>query len=342
MKLLSIAIPCYNSAAYMGKCIESLLPGGEDVEIIIVNDGSAKDNTAEIADQYAAEYPGIVKAIHKENGGHGSAVNAGIENATGLYFKVVDSDDWVQEEAYMKILDTLRTIAGGGKSLDMLVSNFVYEKEGEKRKKVMHYRHILPQDKIFTWSDCRHFPKAHYILMHSVIFRTQMLKDSGLKLPEHTFYVDNIYVFEPLLHVENMYYLDVNFYRYYIGRADQSVNEDIMISRLDQQIRVNKMMIDYYVDNKQELAKSKRRRQYMRNYLEIIMTVSSILCIRSGTEEHLAVKKELWQYLKQKDKLLFLWMRNGIMGGAMNLPGKGGRKISVEGYRICQKIFNFN
>lgn len=342
MKLLSIAIPCYNSAAYMGKCIESLLPGGEDVEIIIVNDGSAKDNTAEIADRYAAEYPGIVKAIHKENGGHGSAVNTGIENATGLYFKVVDSDDWVQEEAYMKILDTLRNIAGGGKSLDMLVSNFVYEKEGEKRKKVMHYRHILPQDKIFTWSDCRHFPKAHYILMHSVIFRTQMLKDSGLKLPEHTFYVDNIYVFEPLLHVENMYYLDVNFYRYYIGRADQSVNEDIMISRLDQQIRVNKMMIDYYVDNKQELAKSKRRRQYMRNYLEIIMTVSSILCIRSGTEEHLAVKKELWQYLKKKDKLLFLWMRNGIMGGAMNLPGKGGRKISVEGYRICQKIFNFN
>lgn len=80
----------------------------------------------------------------------------------------------------------------------------------------------------------------------------------------------------------------------------------------------------------------------MRNYLEIIMTVSSILCIRSGTEEHLAVKKELWQYLKQRDKMLYLWMRNGIMGGAMNLPGKGGRKISVEGYRICQKIFNFN
>lgn len=342
MKLLSIAIPCYNSAAYMKKCINSLLPGGEDVEILIIDDGSTKDDTAEIADRYEAEYPGIVRAIHKENGGHGSAVNTGIENANGLYFKVVDSDDWVQEEAYRQILDTLRAMVEGGKSLDMLVSNFVYEKEGEKRKKVMHYRHILPKDKLFTWSDCRHFSKGHYILMHSVIFRTRLLKDSGLKLPEHTFYVDNLYVFEPLLHVENMYYLDVNFYRYYIGRADQSVNEGVMISRLDQQIKVNKMMIDYYVDNKQEIMQTKRRRQYMRNYLEIIMTVSSILCIRSGTEEHLAVKKELWKYLKQKDKLLYLWMRNGIMGGAMNLPGRGGRKISVEGYRICQKIFNFN
>ena len=342
MKLLSIAIPCYNSAAYMKKCINSLLPGGEDVEILIIDDGSTKDDTAEIADRYEEEYPGIVRAIHKQNGGHGSAVNTGIENASGLYFKVVDSDDWVQEEAYKQILDTLRTMAEGGKSLDMLVSNFVYEKEGEKRKKVMHYRHILPKDKLFTWSDCRHFSKGHYILMHSVIFRTKLLKDSGLKLPEHTFYVDNLYVFEPLLHVENMYYLDVNFYRYYIGRADQSVNEGVMISRLDQQIKVNKMMIDYYVDNKQEIMQTKRRRQYMRNYLEIIMTVSSILCIRSGTEEHLGVKKELWKYLKQKDKLLYLWMRNGIMGGAMNLPGRGGRKISVEGYRICQKIFNFN
>ncbi|HKM34231.1 MAG TPA: glycosyltransferase [Lachnospiraceae bacterium] len=342
MKLLSIAVPCYNSAAYMGKCIESLLTGGEDVEILIVNDGSTKDNTAEIADQYQAKYPGIVKAIHKENGGHGSAVNTGIANATGLYFKVVDSDDWVQKEAYMKILDTLRSIAGGGKSLDLLISNYVYEKDGEKHKKIIHYRRILPKDKMFTWSDCRRFTKGHYILMHSVIFRTKLLKESGLKLPEHTFYVDNIYVFEPLLHVENMYYLDVNFYRYYIGRADQSVNENIMISRLNQQILVNKLMIDYYVDNKSQILKTKRRHQYMRNYLEIIMTVSSILCIRSGTEEHLAVKKELWQYLKQKDKMLYIWMRNGIMGGAMNLPGKGGRKISVEGYRICQKIFNFN
>lgn len=342
MKLLSIAIPCYNSAAYMGKCIESLLPGGEDVEILIVDDGSTKDNTAEIADEYEAKYPGIVRAIHKENGGHGSAVNVGIENAAGLYFKVVDSDDWVQEEAYRQILDTLRSIVAGGKALDMLISNFVYEKEGEKHKKVMNYRHILPKDKVFTWNDCHHFSKGHYILMHSVIFRTRLLKESGLHLPEHTFYVDNIYVFEPLLHVENMYYLDVNFYRYYIGRADQSVNESVMISRLDQQLKVNKLMIDYYVDHKAQIIKTKRRHQYMRNYLEIIMTISSIMCIRSGTKEHLDAKKELWQYLKQRDKLLFLRMRNGIMGGAMNLPGKGGRKISVEGYRICQKIFNFN
>ena len=77
MKLLTFTIPCYNSQDYMRHCIESILPGGEDVEILIVDDGS-KDDTAAIADEYAEKYPTIVKAIHQENGGHGEAVNAGI------------------------------------------------------------------------------------------------------------------------------------------------------------------------------------------------------------------------------------------------------------------------
>ena len=112
MKLLSIAIPCYNSQDYMENCIESLLVGGEEVEILIVDDGSS-DRTAEIADDYARKYPTIVKAIHQENGGHGEAVNAGIRNATGLYFKVVDSDDWVNKEAYVQILKTLYELLRG-------------------------------------------------------------------------------------------------------------------------------------------------------------------------------------------------------------------------------------
>lgn len=291
MKLLSIAIPCYNSAAYMKKCIESLLVGGEDVEILIVDDGSTKDNTAQIADEYAEKYPSIIKTIHKENGGHGSGVNTGIDHATGLYFKVVDSDDWVKKDAYFKVLEKLREYSQEENALDMLISNFVYDKEGAKRKKIMQYRKILPVDQVFSWDDCHHFSKAHYILMHSVIFRTQLLRDCGIRLPEHTFYVDNLYVFEPLPYVRRMYYLDVNFYRYYIGRADQSVNESVMITRVDQQIRVNKIMIDYMLEHKKEILKNKRLYQYMRNYLEIIMAISSIILIRSETEENLKRRK---------------------------------------------------
>lgn len=325
----------------MRKCIESLLVGGEDVEILIIDDGSS-DGTAEIADGYQALYPSIVKVIHKVNGGHGSAVNEGLAHATGLYFKVVDSDDWVKDSAYLKILDTLREIIADGSTLDMLISNFVYEKEGEKKHKVMKYRHALPQDKIFGWGEVKHFHKGQYILMHSVIFRTRLLRECGLKLPEHTFYVDNIFVFEPLPFVKNMYYLDVNFYRYYIGREGQSVNESVMISRIDQQIKVNKIMVDYFVEKKAKICSRRKLKNYMLNYLEIITVISSIMLIRSGTEENLEKKVELWKYIKQKDMGLYMRLRYGVLGSSMNLPGKGGRKISVEGYKICQRFFKFN
>ncbi len=341
VKLLSVAIPSYNSEAYMRKCIDSLLVGGEDVEILIVDDGST-DRTGAIADEYEKNYPSIVKAVHKENGGHGSAVNAGLEHASGLYFKVVDSDDWVKESAYFKILEVLRDITEGDSTLDMLISNFVYEKEGETKHKVMKYRHALPQDKIFTWSEVKHFHKGQYILMHSVIFRTRLLRECGLKLPEHTFYVDNIFVFEPLPFVRNMYYLDVNFYRYYIGREGQSVNEDIMISRVDQQIKVNKIMVDYLSDNMDRVYTKRKLKNYMVNYLEIITVISSILLIRSGTEENLEKKQELWKYIKKKDMRLYMRLRYGVLGNSMNLPGKSGRKISVEGYKICRRFYKFN
>lgn len=337
MKLLTFAIPCYNSESYMEHCIESLLPGGEDVEILIVDDGSTKDRTAEIADAYEKKYPGIVRAIHQENGGHGEAVNAGIRNATGLYFKVVDSDDWVDYEAYMKILAKLKELAGGNRTLDMFIANYVYEKEGAKRKKVMRYT-ALPQDKLITWEDSK-FHKGQYILMHSVIYRTQLLRECGLELPKHTFYVDNIYVYKPLPNVKYMYYMDVDFYRYFIGRDDQSVNEKVMIGRIDQQIRVNKIMVDAF-----DLWKlpNKKLRKYMFNYLEIITVVSTIMLIRSGTQENLDKKRELWKYIKDKDIRLFHRLRSGIMGNTMNLPGKGGRKISVAAYKISQKVVGFN
>ena len=337
MKLLTFAIPCYNSQDYMEHCINSILPGGDDVEILIIDDGS-KDRTAEIADDYEKRYPGIVRAIHQENGGHGEAVNAGIRNATGLYFKVVDSDDWVDADAYKKILDKLRELAGGPTTLDMLLANYVYEKEGAKHKKVMRQTGF-PQDQVFTWSDIRHFYKGHYILMHSVIYRTKLLRECGLELPKHTFYVDNIYVYKPLPYVRTMYYMDVDFYRYFIGRDDQSVNEKVMISRIDQQIRVNKIMLD---DVDLHKVTNLKCRKYMLNYLEIITVVTTIMLIRSGTEENLEKKRELWKYIKDKDITIFHKLRHGIMGQTMNLPGKGGRKISVAAYRLSQKVVGFN
>ena len=338
MKYISFAIPCYNSQDYMAHAIESILPGGDEVEIIIVNDGS-KDKTSQIAHEYMDKYPDIIKVIDKENGGHGDAVNAGLANASGKYFKVVDSDDWVDEEALHKILMLMRHLEEDNEQIDMLISNYVYEKVGVTHKKCIHYRNVLPQDEVFRWDDIGHFRLDQYILMHSVIYRTDMLKLSQMRLPKHTFYVDNIYVYYPLPHVRKIYYLDVDFYRYFIGREDQSVNEKVMIARVDQQIFVTKTMIDMYQLKK---VTSKKLRQYMINYLAIMMTVSSILLIRSKEKENLEEKKELWLYLKKRDMKTYIKIRYGILGQTMNIPGKSGRKISSLAYTVARRIIGFN
>lgn len=338
MKYISFAIPCYNSEAYMSKAIESILKGGEDVEILIINDGST-DRTSEIAHAYEEQYPTIIRAIDKENGGHGDAVNTGLKYATGLYYKVVDSDDWVDEAALMKILDVLHDLVEKKKMIDMLVSNYVYEKVGAKRKKVIHYQNVMPENKIITWRDMGHFRIGQYILMHSVMYRTELLRMCKLELPKHTFYVDNIYVYYPLPHVKTFYYLNVNFYRYFIGREGQSVNEQNMIKRIDQQLFVTREMIDMYSMRK---ISNKRLRSYMTNYLAIMMTVSSIIAIRSKNPENMEKKKELWAYLREKDILLYRKIRYGILGQTMNLPGKPGRKVSSLAYTLANRIFGFN
>ncbi len=323
----------------MKNCIESLLTGGDRVEIIIVDDGSQKDNTLEIAREYEAAYPDIIKAVHQENGGHGEAVNTGLANATGLYFKVVDSDDHLDPEGLQKVLDKLEEYSFKSNALDMMICNYVYDKEGARHKKVMAYRTALPMNRVFGWNEIRHFHAGQYILMHSVIYRTQLLKDCELRLPKHTFYVDNLYVYYPLPYVRRVYYMNIKLYRYYIGRADQSVNEQIMIGRIDQQIRVTKLMLSSHDLMKIQPAKL---RKYMMSYFEIMMTISSILAIRSGSEENLAKRDELWEYLKENDRAVYRKLRGRAFGRISNARRKVDMKATDFIYRVTRRIYGFN
>ena len=339
MKLLSVIVPCYNSEDYLGNCLDSLLSLSEEtLEILVVNDGS-QDRTGDIADAYARKYPDTVSAVHQENKGHGGAVNSGLALATGLYIKVVDSDDWVDRKAYEQVVNTLKGFVAEKMPVDLLISNFVYEKEGAKRKKSVSFANVLPQNRVFTWDDTGSFKRGQYLLMHSMIYRRQVLENSMLKLPEHTFYVDNLFAYLPLDYVNTLYYLDVDFYRYYIGRDDQSVNEAVMIKRIDQQLKVNRAMID-----ERPLSHSRNRKLqlYMLHYLEIITTVSSILLIRAKTPECMLKKQELWKSIKERDHELYRQLRFGLLGHVVNLPGRVGRSISLELYKISQKAIGFN
>lgn len=334
MKLLSIVVPSYNSQDYLNKAIESVTDLNDArIELLVVDDGS-KDETFAVAKQYQAQFPNIVVAIHQENKGHGGAVNAGLQHATGKYFKVLDSDDWLNEEALKRVMDTLTEFENNQQTVEVLFTNYVYEQEGAEAKKVVRYRYIFPENKIFQWGDTRPFPTGKYIMMHSIIYQTQALKASGLQLPEHTFYVDNLFVYVPLTKMTTMYYLNVDFYRYFIGRDDQSINEKVMMKRIDQQIKVNKVLIDSY-DFSHQLHPFQER--YLLKHLEIVTNISSALLNRIGTDDAFEKRQELWRYLRENNPRAFKKLRLGLFGFLTTFKTKIGIKLSNQLYKLIRR-----
>ncbi len=339
-KLITFAVPCYNSAAYMWHCIDTLLQAGDDAEIILVDDGS-KDDTGAIADRYAQEHPDMIRVIHQENGGHGEGVNQGLRNARGLYYKVVDSDDWLNVPALGRVMDQLRSFVEENVPLDMLICNYVYEHTADNTQKVMRYTNVFPQDRIFTWEETNRFRPSQYLLMHSVIYRTQLLRDCGLVLPKHTFYVDNIFVYQPLPFVRTMYYMNVNLYRYFIGREDQSVNEKVMVTRVDQQLRVTRLMLESH-NPRAVMESSRKLGRYMFSYLTMMVAISSVFLALANTNEALRKRKELWAHIRYVDVSLYHMLKYRSFSAFTNFPGYQGRRLSISLYRLARKIYKFN
>ena len=382
-KLITYAVPCYNSADYMDRCIESILAcGADDIEVVVVDDGSAEDDTLAKAQEWESRHPGVVRAVHQENGGHGAAVMKGLELARGMYFKVVDSDDWLDDAANRRLLEVLRAHAGGesdgagsceggetrsdegggarggagsGESggtrsrgdvardaapLDLVLANYVYEHVADGTSETMDYEGVLPKGRVFRWEEAGHWKLSRYILMHSVVYRTQMLRDYGLDLPRHTFYVDNIFVYAPLPAVHRIYYLDADLYRYYIGRDDQSVNESVMIGRIDQQLRVTRAMIDAY--HLHEEVPSLKLRAYMYNYLGMMMLICTVFSMMSEREDKRELRDGVWEYLKAHDERDYEHVLHSPFGRVCHLPGKAGDAALLCGYHVAQKLFKFN
>lgn len=345
MRALTITVPCFNSEEYLERCLDSLVIGGNDVEIIVIDDGST-DRTGEIAESYAERFPGIVTAVHKENGGHGSGVNTGLRLASGRYFKVVDSDDWLKEDAYRELLEQIKRWEGAEASgqmrtsPDLVICDYTYNHLDEGTEKTMRYQNVFPAGQICSWDEIGAFRPSQYLIMHALVYRTEVLKKSGVVLPEHTFYVDNIFAYRPLPYVETIYYMDVNLYQYYLGRDDQSVNEKVLMKRIEQQIKVTKIVADC-VNLKEVKSRHPKLANYMCRNVSIMMAISSIHLLLSGEEKAKIRHREIWADMKKKDPGLYYRLRYTKLSGLTNLPGRLGKKAAVDGYRIARKIYRF-
>ena len=335
-KLLTVTVPCYNSQDYMRNCVESLLVGGERVEIIIINDGS-RDDTGKIADEYAEKYPTIVKVVHQENGGHGEGINQGLANATGKYFKVVDSDDTLSAD-FPAFLDALEKCDSEG-GVDLAVTNYYYVHTDGVGDRSIDYANALPKNKIFTWADTKPFAIHQMLTIHSCTFRTELMKKWSEPLPKKVFYEDNLMICKTLPRVERMFYFPADLYRYWIGRPDQSVQENVMKGRYSHQILVTVKSFEACdFDN----IKEKKLKKYLKHELFMMFGISILFTRLNKTDETDAALEKMWSDCRTHNEKWGKHFRYGTPLFFICLPGKFGRAFSGFIYKLANKVVRFN
>ena len=240
-KVLTISVAAYNAEKWLCKCLDSFLVQDvmDDIEVFIVNDGS-KDDTKKLALAYEEKYPGIFHLIDKENGGHGSTINAAIPKAQGKYFKIVDADDWVESEGLIQLVNLLKK-----QDVDAVLSPYymVDSKSGRKaRIDCMPAQEEL-RNRIIN---AKQMKRSWNLAMHAITYRTSILQENFLPLDEKCFYVDLEYIVFYFRHVKNVFVSEFPVYDYLIGTDEQSVNMLNMVKRREQHLRVCKRLFSYY------------------------------------------------------------------------------------------------
>ncbi len=260
-KVLTVAIPSYNVENYLKTTLDSFICDKEfmdKIEVIVVDDGS-KDSTADIGKEYEQRYPDTFRVISKENGGHGSAVNCGIENATGKYYKIVDGDDWVNTEDFVKLISELEKCDS-----EYVFTNYYEYYDDMGRKNPIEYKQFKNSES-YTFND---LPTGFHIPMHALVIRTDILKDNGIRLDEKCFYVDIEYIAFPVPYVNSITFFDLFVYMYRLNLSTQSVSVQGLQKHINDHIRVTLRLADFYT----ECCASDKIDEHKKAYIKLLAT----------------------------------------------------------------------
>lgn len=293
--LLSIVVPTYNMEKYLSRCLDSILHAdfNDILEVILVNDGS-KDRSLEIALEYRDKYPELLVVVDKENGGHGSTINSALAITKGKYFKVLDSDDWFDTDAFSLFLNALAFV-----EVDMILTPYTTEYVYENRSTTDFPVINIEDDKPYLFDHYDWSQNNYWLSMHSITYRTSIFRDNKIKISEGVFFCDTEFVLFPLAYVNTFMSMPMNIYHYFIGREGQSVSELGYKCNIKSHIYICNSLLDYYIAKKEKLSLEKIR--YFTSYISIIILFNYNLMLRLFTEDFSYSKSVIFEI---KSKLL--------------------------------------
>lgn len=303
-KVLSVVIPAYNMEKYIAQTLDSLICDEymDKLEVLVIDDGS-KDSTVDIAKKYEEKYPDTFKVISKENGGHGSVLNKGIELATGKYYRPLDADDWVDTEALKAVICEMEK-----NDADMVLTNFrkILEKTGrqlnvrikniwnmreikEGKAKPKPGREAIVYGRVYDF-DSKLFDYADQYLFHFISYRTKLLQDNNIRFDEHVFYDDMEYDIFPLPYVKTVLPIDRYLYQYRLEREGQSVDNASFIRNNKHRRKIVEHITEYYVENREKFSPNVRNHIYPDILWKIVRQYDIYLSLMPKSRE---TRKEL-------------------------------------------------
>ena len=251
-KLLTIVVPVYKVEPYINKCLDSCLiyrmnEQGEKVldedlmnqlEVIIVNDGTP-DNSAEMSREYVKRYSNTLRQIDKENGGHGSAWNVGLKEATGKYLRFLDSDDWLTNVD--KLMNKLAVTDVDLAFTDECV-HYIEQGREEFQSCSFVYSQLLSIDNVQMSDILADFSSLNF---RRCTYRTVLLQSQYPLFREHVSYDDTILFVAPYIGAKTMIAFDFVVYNLLRGRDEQSMNEKVILKKADQRLQAYVDLHDY-------------------------------------------------------------------------------------------------
>lgn len=328
-KTLTVVIPVYNTAPWLRRCLDSVLVEDlkEGLEIIAVDDGST-DASPAILRAYQARFPGLLTVLRRENGGHGAALMTGLQAASGRYFRVLDSDDWLDTPGFISYVNQLR-----GCTEDLIVTPYSQEYTAEGRELRHDYAFLQP-GRSYRFDDVAWLEGLDYFCLASASFRTDLLRACGLSLPAHCSYVDMLYALQPVPLVRTLRLLDVPLYRYFIGRAGQSMAPAVLRRQAPMHQRVLALLICWYGEQEAALSPGKRA------YLQLVMyymlhSHAQLLCVDlSGSRESYRALGRLWAELERVPALVETAERVPLLRLSRRLGGWNARLLRPRAVRL--------
>lgn len=336
--IVTFVVPCYNATAYLERSVGSILAAPGNFELLIIDDGSTDESLA--LARRLAEQDDRVRIITQTNGNWGAVVNHAIVLARGTYFKIVDADDHVDPETVTQVLERLTKQRDEGELPDLVVTNYVYDRVSDNSQHTIHYRGFFPEGRVAPWKDLGHPNTDQIIMVHASWFRTELLRDVALvKLPEGICYTDSLLVLQSVPYVHTILYLDLDVYYYLIGREGQSVDVDMVVKNIDQQLFVTERAIEL-VDYEELHKKEPNQANVMLRYLSCMMSICTIYLFMDGSPGAIEKNRQIWARMKEISPWLsrkIFWTKAGLA----NRHTRAARWGAVKVYGIVQNIFKF-